>query len=288
MPMGSVELLCATVALATMILVTATTTATAGAEAGDVGSSSLRRHGDLRRLRPVSPTRPVLSNSCLLIARHVQIVDSDEDGKEKRSRRAHWDCHLHGEDIKASGREIVEIIGLAPNFRAKSGQTTLFADGAEFVDGTLRVGGLKVTTQSEDSDRRRLTRSLGAKKVLVVRVGHNAAKGGAVTSASADVLLDKIFGTSGDALNLRTGYAACSHGELIFDPYVGTINKVAIPNGVLEVAISVPPGKDEGDSTQAMIDAVEKMLGLKNLYRSSLPGVDHVMLIVPPHTQGGW
>ena len=71
----------------------------------------------------------------------------------------------------------------------------------------------------EDGDNRNLQQNGGAgitgtRSVLVVRV----VAADATTTASEAQLSDSVFGTFGDAFNLKSQYNACSYGQLNFVP----------------------------------------------------------------------
>jgi hypothetical protein len=105
--------------------------------------------------------------------------------------------------------------------------------------------------QEDDSSTefRRHLATTGTKTVVAVRV---IAAGNAAYGFSEAVLSDEVFGTSGDAFNLKKGYAQCSHNQLTINP--GGSAK-GIVNGVTTITVStvVTPGTP---TDVAMRDAV--------------------------------
>jgi hypothetical protein len=118
----------------------------------------------------------------------------------------------------------------------------------------------------------------GTKRVLVLR----AVAFDSSTTASEAELSDDIFGTSGDAINLRNQYRACSDGQLIFEPL--TTNSLVGNDGVYTVNIpsTAVVGADDEDIATEMIDKATADLG------SLASLADHVMVCVPPGTSGKW
>jgi hypothetical protein len=103
------------------------------------------------------------------------------------------------------------------------------------------------------------------------------------TTASEEQLSDDIFGTSGDALNLKSQYASCSDGKVQFEPLT-TNNKVGM-DGVYTVNLpsTVVTGATRETIRDAMINQAASDLGarLETL-------VDHVMVCIPPGTVTSW
>jgi hypothetical protein len=115
---------------------------------------------------------------------------------------------------------------------------------------------------------------VGNKKVLVLRETRS--------TYSAAHLSSEIFGTGGDAVNLASQYAACSHGQLIFSKWAGDDSVV---DGVLTVSIgNTIQDSSENTIRDAMVNQAVKDLGGSSL--NSL--VDHVMVCIPKGTNGGW
>ena len=193
-------------------------------------------------------------------------------------------CELVDEDVdKAGGQYFVPIMGIDESQldNIKSGETTLAAEGAVFLDGALQI---PADAQIEygtidDNDGRRLRqkrrRSLsttGTKRVLVIRV--NAAD--TSTSATISELSNNIFGTYGDTVTMKSQYNQCSYGKLQIEPFVGRTETGVYVNGVIDVNIgNTMSGSDRTDIESAVVVAAKNKLGdLRASY-------DHVMLCLP-------
>lgn len=127
---------------------------------------------------------------------------------------------------------------------------------------------------------RRLAVSTGTKAMLAIRV----IAADATTSSSLAVIGDNWFGTSGDTVNLKSQYSACSYGALECNPASKTTSTgVAVTNGVHELTISNSvTGVDKGVVEDAVVAAGNSDLGnMRNQF-------DHVMLCLPPGTLGNW
>jgi hypothetical protein len=118
------------------------------------------------------------------------------------------------------------------------------------------------------------------KKVLVLRVvGAN----GVQTTASEAELANKIFGASGDVLNLKSLYNQCSNGQLQFEPQQN--NAIGL-DGVYTVSLpnTIVTGADEGSIRDAAVAQASADFG--DIALSAI--ADHVMVCLPPGTtQGG-
>lgn len=120
----------------------------------------------------------------------------------------------------------------------------------------------------------------GIKDTLVLRVGAPDAD----TTASLSELSDSVFGTSGDPVNLRSQYKACSSNQLDFAPVNGMSSSgVQVSNGAYQVSISqTVTGVDNGIVRDAVTAAGNVALGnMQSQY-------DHVMQCIPPGTNSNW
>jgi L-ascorbate metabolism protein UlaG (beta-lactamase superfamily) len=128
----------------------------------------------------------------------------------------------------------------------------------------------------EDAKRKLMT---GRKSVLVIR----AVAADAETTASESELSDAIFGTHGDAVNLKSQFRACSDGKLQFEPL--TSNKLVRSDGVYTVNLPTTfvSEAEEGNIADAMVEQAQSDLGapLDQL-------ADYVMVCIPPGSTGGW
>ena len=242
-----------------------------------------------------------------------------EEGQQQQRRHTNEvKCELLDEnDVdKAGGQYFVSIHGIEEGqfdqLDVESGEITLLAEGAVFLDGAMQIpvdaaielGTISLdytinstpttTTNSNDNGRRRQrqrqrqrqrllqqqlsSRTMGSKSVLVVRV--NAADGG--TTASMNELSNTIFGTFGDTVTMTSQYQQCSHGNLQFQPYTGpTAAGVDVQNGVIEVDIDHTVQTSDRSTIEAAVQmaATEKVGNLREQF-------DHVMLCLPPGSSG--
>jgi hypothetical protein len=116
------------------------------------------------------------------------------------------------------------------------------------------------------------------KRVLVIR----AVAADSSTTASESTLSDDIFGTLGDAVNLKSQYSSCSNGKLLFEPL--TTNSLVGTDGVYTVSLPTTfvSGASDGTIREAMVNKATADLG-------TLTSIaDYVMLCLPPGTSGGW
>ena len=120
-----------------------------------------------------------------------------------------------------------------------------------------------------EEDRRRLM--TGTYSVVAVRVEAPDA----VTTSDEATIRNEIFGTSGDVVNLKSQYAACSHGQLNFVP---ATTGAGINDGVKTVDIS--PQTVTGVDNSVIRNAANTAAGGKI--------ADYVMQCLPPGTNGGW
>lgn len=160
------------------------------------------------------------------------------------------------EDIVSTGSEVVSEI-LQKYVSLPQGSIKLFNDN---------------NSNNGYYNRRRLNQYEGNKKLLVVRVTDLWERS---ISGNAAHLSDKVFGTYGDQVNVKSGFDACSYGKLQMSNNYGNSNidrKLSAP-GVLSVKI----WKSLSSSTQEEIVAASKAAAEAKLgFR--LPGpFDHVM-----------
>ena len=115
--------------------------------------------------------------------------------------------------------------------------------------------------------------------VIVLRiVGRDAA-----TSATEAQLADYIFGIGGDGLNLRTGYAQCSYGQLQVEPL--TSNALIGSDGVYTVHL---PDTVVMGATSSMVYNAALAQATADLGVAPYLLANHVMFCIPPGTSGGW
>ena len=161
--------------------------------------------------------------------------------------------------------------------KLKSGESELDLTGLKVTKGSIlasqnanNIRNPKKKNNGNGSGRKLLT--AGTKRVLVVRV----IAPDATTPITMSGLSDDVFGTSGDQVNLKSQYAACSYNQLNFVPAVAT----GVTDGVIEVTISQTV---TGVNDATVRDAVYVALG------SGKPSyTDYVMQCLPPGTNGDW
>jgi hypothetical protein len=238
--------------------------------------------------------RLLQTESCILVKQDITCEGPCDDEQPL------WWCELQGDDAAASQCTFVIFDGLEDNeldsdTNVASGITTLHIDGAEIVNGSLKVpknakkeyGKKEKRKTGKKGDRKRGKDKEGSRvlvsetrQVLAVRVIANDRS----TTSSLSTMSDKIFGTNADTINLVERYNSCSYGQLVMEPYQGTTDKgFNIVDGVVEVVIDMDvDGVDNGIVREAAQAAATDILGdLSSQF-------DHVMFCLPPGTQGNW
>lgn len=123
----------------------------------------------------------------------------------------------------------------------------------------------------------------GSKPFLVVRVTDS---NGLVHPDSPDTISDKIFGTYGDQINIKSQFEACSHGKLqVTNEYTVDISDELVAPGVIEIDIPISLiGNNRRAIRTEMIKATQAKLGL------TLPGpFQNVMYVLEGcYTDCGW
>jgi hypothetical protein len=121
---------------------------------------------------------------------------------------------------------------------------------------------------------------MGDRSVFAVRIVLSDGQ----TTASEDAIRDGIFGTDGDAVNLKTQYTNCSHGQLNFDS-VGTVsgNALTINNGVITVNL---PNNQISDGNTNIRNAINSLINTEfGQYPWQI--ANHVMYCMPAGVIGG-
>ena len=126
--------------------------------------------------------------------------------------------------------------------------------------------------RSYNSTRRRL--QVGVRRVLVVRV---VAADGQSTSTEQQ-LSNAVFGTSGDLVNLKSQYRACSYNQLLFEP----VSEIGVVDGTTTVTVSTTIGQGSAQLHAIMSNAITTALNAK--FGVSNPGLlaDHILYCLPP------
>jgi hypothetical protein len=160
---------------------------------------------------------------------------------------------------------------------AISGETTVFSSSATVGKDRVKFDEKRkpLIGKKRGKGGRTLASTTGTRSVLVVRVVALDSS----TSSNQTVLSNRIFGTYGDMMNLRTGYQACSFGQLQLVP---SANTKAV-NGVVSVSIALNvKGVDPSIVENAVITSLTSLVG------NPQSQFDHVMLCLPPGTASDW
>ena len=145
----------------------------------------------------------------------VAVVESPSDGQEYKLA-----CELPSGvtyDVPSSAAPGNWISEKMRNSELRSKVTELtFPLGTKVhpITGVILISSPPGLVNKKPKQRRRLS-AVGTKRVIAVRVF-----GGTDYPNSADYLSNKVFGTSGDSVNLKSQYASCSYNQLVFEPGV--------------------------------------------------------------------
>lgn len=179
----------------------------------------------------------------------------------------------------------------------KSGEDTIRIVASKKKDGKVKIRNKPTkTTEIKGRNRERKTKSViepenrrlavgGTKTTLVLRAIDAI---GVSTSASESVLSDEVFGTGEDPVNLKSQYEACSYNQVTFEAATSSTQSGTLTTpGVYTVNIeNTVSGSERGSIESAMVAEGNNMLGkMHSQYDSQY---DHVMLCIPPGTNGGW
>ena len=115
--------------------------------------------------------------------------------------------------------------------------------------------------------------------MLVLRI---VAQDAQTTGTEAD-LANKIFGASGDVLNLKSLYNQCSNGQLRFEPQ--TNNNLIGTDGVYTVSLptTLVSGASDGTIREAALSKASQDFGGVALNTVA----NYVIICIPPGTSGG-
>eukprot|EP00547_Thalassionema_nitzschioides_P007125 CAMPEP_0194213942 /NCGR_PEP_ID=MMETSP0156-20130528/14882_1 /TAXON_ID=33649 /ORGANISM="Thalassionema nitzschioides, Strain L26-B" /LENGTH=981 /DNA_ID=CAMNT_0038942091 /DNA_START=51 /DNA_END=2996 /DNA_ORIENTATION=+ len=208
-----------------------------------------------------------------------------------------WDCELADDDLtSADGNRFVPIINLPEEISstAVSGVTTFLSPsstiskdgimippGSEYTLGTIVHHHYQESLSS--SDQRKLSlygERLGTRRALVVRIVNGNNGSPVETTWSQAHLSDEIFGVSGDPVNMKSQFEACSAGAMTVEP----VSHSSVTDGVITVNIDVAltGGDISGDQANAVVTELESIFGapLEDY-------VDHVLICNPPGSYFG-
>lgn len=211
---------------------------------------------------------------------------------------AEWNCQLLSSTPAAMGKsgKIIKLNHLynlpeGTIQKFESGSSVLSISGAQVTAAGIEIPkGAGATVLKTKIDTRRLQTSGVKKKVLVIRVKTQAG----TTTASADTISDKIFGTSGDPVNLSSQYDDCSYGKLTFS----SLNRLNFGDpaldapGVYEVEVATSTRNHE-QLRELITDKLNDdwpNTPLPDVSWGDLNGAsrfDHIMYCMPPDTDMG-
>jgi hypothetical protein len=216
---------------------------------------------------------------CTLLLRATDFLGENGLSSADDDNSFEWFCELDRLDNNGKSGRIVPFSEkkfkknqkIPGGGQLESGVTTLSGDitiknGKAIINKNPKFGRKNV-----NKNGRHLVTS-GDKTVLILRVVANDT----TTTSSEAELADEIFGASGDAFNLKTGFSQCSYGQLNFEP------TPLVSNGVKTVALSENViGMEMGDIQGLVLTAATTLLG-------NLPDqFDHVMICTPNGATGG-
>ena len=224
------------------------------------------------------------------------VVYEIEDGLgQSRRLKNQGDHSRHIKNIQLSDGTIYEVKntqpGWADSLRSGKDSVHIPPDTVICSDGTIDMQGKEVVMVENHDSKRTLEedRNLatlefgreGPRTVLVVRV---ILLDGAYDHADQTGLSNDVFGNGVDTFNLKSGYAACSYNQLIFNksPDRSMTNNpndatTDISNGVVDIMVALPKSAGE----MPIVDAVT--VKINSVFRVTSPDqiADHVMYCLP-------
>lgn len=205
---------------------------------------------------------------CLEVV-ELSALYSDEDDNERFS------CHYKKQGVIMSSK-LGDIDGIFNEHFERGSK--IFLKGATYEESnnsiqiTSEVQFIQLTSDQSEPESR-VKSSTGTKTALVFHITSN----GRSTTASPAQLSDWVFGTSGDKVNMKSVYAACSFDQLMFTPASGD----NIVDGVVEVVVSIKSTEYDAISSAA-IQYAKNELGIP------VGRIDHLMFALPRGaTDGG-
>mmetsp|Transcript_8212 Transcript_8212/g.12682 ORF Transcript_8212/g.12682 Transcript_8212/m.12682 type:complete len:232 (-) Transcript_8212:881-1576(-) len=223
-----------------------------------------------------------MQSPCLIFKGIIEYVDGQEEK---------WACEMdngHILDIENPPKGWPSLYEMSSQKNSYvedeiivSGEYTMFLPTATitetFID--LNYGVPEINIDEKRRDRRLQQEETGTRTVLAVRVQALNAE----TNASAATLSDKIFGTSGDSVNLVERFSSCSFNKLTFE--ISTDDRVeTTADGIISVTML----SSTASRTDSMVrNAVTEKL-ISQLGTSPSNVADHVMYCLPPGTLGSW
>jgi len=220
-------------------------------------------------------SRRLQAEPCTLLLK----VTNMEDGNDFREVEC-FDTST-GDIFKISGAESTqeELLAKFDGKTLTSNMSTLKSIGAYFTGN-----GKMVLAQDLDNavfdvgpNMHAMPVTVGTKEMLALRIVASDVS----TTSSEEEISDAWFGTYGDPVNIKSQYKACSYDKLICIA-ADTGNGV---DGVRTVTITnTVTGNDSSSIVSAAVDQAKDDLNLTKLSSE----FDHVMLCIPPGTNGNW
>ncbi len=228
------------------------------------------------------------SNECTIVVQ--DFVRLDNDGNDVA-----FECVLDPLDAEGSANTIVPLrisdeqqqilTDMFHNGDFVSDSSTLILDQAiqisfEGVFIPYERKTFNFNKMVDDGARRHLSRTVGDKPYLVVKVTDSE---GRKRGESTDQISDDIFGTYGDQMTLKSQMEACSYGKLGITAGVGDQHESS--PGVIEVTIDKSlVGNSRWTIRQAVTHEVQSLLG------HTLPGpYENVMYVLEGcYSDCGW
>eukprot|EP00816_Leptocylindrus_hargravesii_P009684 CAMPEP_0196803776 /NCGR_PEP_ID=MMETSP1362-20130617/3256_1 /TAXON_ID=163516 /ORGANISM="Leptocylindrus danicus, Strain CCMP1856" /LENGTH=651 /DNA_ID=CAMNT_0042175603 /DNA_START=64 /DNA_END=2019 /DNA_ORIENTATION=+ len=244
------------------------------------GSNARNLRANVNKTKTKIKNNRPQSKACLLLLKETRFLDG--------TNLEEVDCFDSSNGliakIKGPNGAQEDFIRRFKNGELKSGKSTLKKNGAYFdEDGNLvlpNLDNLEIGESSENTDKRRLATVVGDKEMLAIRV---VAPDASTTSSESEIS-DSWFGTSGDPVNLKSQYAACSYGQLRCEGASKTTSTgVTVSDGVYTVELSNTVSGVHRDIVRDwVLTEGDAILGsIKSQF-------DHVMLCLPPGTRGDW
>eukprot|EP00548_Thalassiothrix_antarctica_P008347 CAMPEP_0194131402 /NCGR_PEP_ID=MMETSP0152-20130528/2184_1 /TAXON_ID=1049557 /ORGANISM="Thalassiothrix antarctica, Strain L6-D1" /LENGTH=480 /DNA_ID=CAMNT_0038826173 /DNA_START=24 /DNA_END=1462 /DNA_ORIENTATION=- len=220
-------------------------------------------------------------DECLVLKYNIQFLN-EETGKEEYEKEA-CTCELNDGTIAELNDIDKKLCAKLISSESFLSSSSGFNFDVATQEVSIPIGATLESSTVENSwgigskNRRRMAVTTGDKTILVVR----AKSPDSETSSDENKLREEILGIGGtDVTNLASQYSACSYGQLTFSPNTlygnqGILTTI-ITNNVEGVANSVIRN---AMTSQAQID-----LGISQLRDTA----DHVLLCIPPGTDGSW
>ena len=181
-------------------------------------------------------------------------------------------------DLCEHDGEMFELTGLSDNFKRTntlmSGATLFFISKATINDDKIIM---RQNTMPEILGNSQIHTDyspfVGNKTILAIKVDATDTE----TTSSASKISDKLFGTSGDKVNIKSQISGCSMNQLNFIPFNGTTpSGEVILNGVGNVDLPF-------DLKNKMNESYENKIfrAVKKKYGNLKGHVDHLLLVLP-------